>query len=821
MRQHYEILEFSQNMPVHCTMQHIGNIDTHLHDFFEVIFILSGQCRIIVDKQLFMLGPEDIIALNAHTPHELHSSDCVLISVQFKQVLFEQTLPHPQHPDFVCNSAQQGDNAAFGKIRQIIARLVKNNADRQLGYELRNWSLIYELMDVMYNNFRVDSTSASETRNYRYAARIAQISSIINAHYTENFTQAQLAGEVHLSAPYLSKFFDQHFGMNFYAYITQLRLNHAVNMLERTDETIEVIAAESGFPNSYSFVQTFKKEHGVLPSVWRRHRKAEIKPAREDSLPVVEQHDYMAGLKKYLDTPQVAAVPEQVIASSIRCSAKADFQPLRHTWRTMMCVGNARDLLYSDVQELMRRMQRDIGFSYVKLKGIFSDELRVYIQDTNGTPTYNFAYIDKIFDFLLSVNLRPLLHLGFMPALLAREPQRHLFNVLVSEPKSNTEWADLVTAFVQHLLTRYGAAEVRQWMFGVWHQPDTPRFMYGFTSNEAFYTFYQVTWQAVKDCDSELQVGTPPTFYIARPDYMNWYRPFLQWCRERHCMPDFLDFNFYDTSLSNDGNGQKLFGFVESMTLGENPNGLNNFVNQVCSETASLHLPVYLTEWNSSPSQQDLLNDTCFKSCYLVKNILENYDKLESFGYWSLTDLMSEAPLPEQLFFGGLGLFTANGIPKASYFAMILLRSLGDTTIGKGDGWFATRRGKEYRVLLYNYRHFSHLYAQGERFDMTFLDRYTVFSPEQNLDVHFTLTDVENGDYLVREIILNRHNGSSFDQWLTMGGLELDQPQEYETLAARSQPARNKYKATSRRHTLELDAMLEMLEVRLLSIEPL
>ena len=508
-------------------------------------------------------------------------------------------------------------------------------------------------------------------------------------------------------------------------------------------------------------------------------------------------------------------------ASCVRqgCSAAAEALPLRHTWRTLLCVGSARDVLYSDVQEMIRRMQREIGFSYVKLKGIFSDELRVYIHDAAGAPTYNFTYTDKIFDFLLGLNLRPLLHLGFMPELLAREPQRKLFNVLMSEPKSNEARAALVTAFVQHLLARYGAAEVRQWMFGVWHQPDTPHFMYGFTSNEAFYQFYHATWQAVKSCDSALQVGTPPTFYIARPDYVNWYRPFLQWCRDRRCMPDFLDFNFYDTSLSNSGSGQKLFGFVASMTLGEDPDGLKNFVTQVGSETDALHLPVYLTEWNTSPSQQDLLNDTCFKSCYLVKNILENYDKLESFGYWSLTDLMGEAALPEQLFFGGLGLFTANGIPKAAYYALTLLRQLGDMRIGSGEGWFATRRGGSYRILLYNYRHFSHLYAQGERFDMTFLDRYTVFSPEQSLDVHFTLTDVENGEYVVRETILNRHNGSAFDQWLTMGCLELDRPQEYENLMARSLPAFNKYRVTSRRHTLELDAMLEMLEVRLLVIE--
>ena len=77
-------------------------------------------------------------------------------------------------------------------------------------------------------------------------------------------------------------------------------------------------------------------------------------------------------------------------------------------------------------------------------------------------------------------------------------------------------------------------------------------------------------------------------------------------------------------------------------------------------------IPVYLAEWNLTVSHRNLLNDTCFKACYLTKNLLENYDRLQSFGYWSLTDLIGESQLPQQIFHGGLGMFTYNQIPKAT-----------------------------------------------------------------------------------------------------------------------------------------------------------
>ncbi|MGN0362323.1 MAG: hypothetical protein ACI4ET_05720 [Bilifractor sp.] len=72
-----------------------------------------------------------------------------------------------------------------------------------------------------------------------------------------------------------------------------------------------------------------------------------------------------------------------------------------------------------------------------------------------------------------------------------------------------------------------------------------------------------------------------------------------------------------------------------------------------------------------------------------VKNILDNYDRLSSYGFWSLTDLMSDAPVPELPFFGG-GLFTRKGIPKASYF------------LPAGKAWLRSR-GKR-RRLFYDRR---------------------------------------------------------------------------------------------------------------------
>ncbi len=822
-RSNYEILDFSSHMPLRCEVKELGSSALHQHDYFEIDFLLRGKLSATIGDQVYSFGSEDIFSVDPHVPHELRSPGCVVITVQFEQSLFVNMLPTPQYPHFFCNSVVQGDNAAFAQLRRLIARLVKNNADRRPGFELRNLSLVYEIMDVFYNNFRILRTKAQDQQSHRYAARIAEIARIVRAHYTENFSLSMLAEKVHLSAPYLSKFFDQQFGMTFLAYLTQIRLDHAMNALSHSDNTIDDIAAASGFPNTHAFVQAFKKEYDTLPSVYRRKLRLE----KENSTPriEVEQHDYMAGLKKYLEEDGgTAPVQQQAISSNIRLNTERPATPLSHTWRAVLSAGNVADLLLADMQEMMRRMQTEIGFRYVKLHNVFSDVLHVYSQRSDGTPVCNFSYLDRVLDFVTSLGLLPMIELSFMPAALAKNPDRLLFHYLVSEPNNLERWTDLVGALVKHLQERYGAAALRAWRFSVWREPDTPEALFGFSSDEKFFRFYQATRAAVKACDSRISFGAPATFYLAGVEDPMWYLHFLDWCRKNDCLPEYLNFVYYDVARSEEERGgQTEFGFVETMVLRGDGDGLKLFLDEALADRKNLglqHLPVYLTEWNHTPSQQDLLNDTCFRSCYLTKNILQNYDRIASFGVWSATDLMAETDLPRELFFGGLGLFTENGVPKAGYYALMLLSQLGDQFLGKGDGWFATRQGDSFRLILYNYRHFSHLYAVGERFDMTFTDRYTPFSPEQSLDVHVVLDGVPNGTYTVRETIVNRKHGSAFDKWLEMGALEPDSWQELEILKALSVPLCSKYHAKAEKHTLSIDAMLDMLEVRLITVSP-
>ena len=136
----------------------------------------------------------------------------------------------------------------------------------------------------------------------------------------------------------------------------------------------------------------------------------------------------MPSLEKYLTvfheeidfTRAFSENPRIIDAGSMSVQAKG--KHLTHNYRTMICVGNATQFLYAEIQEMLRRVQKEIHFRYVKFHGLLSDGMMVYSEDANGMAHYSFTMIDKVIDFLLSIDLRPLCQLSFMPIALAEDP---------------------------------------------------------------------------------------------------------------------------------------------------------------------------------------------------------------------------------------------------------------------------------------------------------------------------------------------------------------------------------------------------------------
>lgn len=826
----HEIVEFSPNIPLKIFMHKLGFVAKHWHKSLELLMVLEGTIKITVDGKTYTLESEDIILINSNSVHELHSESAVMIALQIDLARINQFDNTLEELVFDCNSTTCKDASCFNGIRFAIAKMIQENSHNATGAEYKTYSLSYYLVSELLARFQIPATDSMKNQQ-KYMTRLTRIINYIQEHYAENFSLSDLAEIEGLSVPYLSNFFDKYMGIKFSQYYINVKLDHAVSDLIATNDSIEAIALRNGFTESHSFVRSFKKRYNTLPSAWRKEKKASrLSAPTQNNLNylLIEPTNYLHLLTKYLpDTDSIHFSSSLDYTDEITISDLSVANPVRtlkHTFKTFISVGRAKELLNPNIQSMLRDLQTQVGYKYIKFHGILSDDMMV-VSRAGRKLQFHYTLVDMVLDFLLSIRLKPLVQLSFMPRELAADPQKTVFfsPFITSPPKEMSEWELLVENFTRHLLERYGKEEVTSWLFCIWNEPMTPKSMFSFGDDAVFFRFYKHTWHTVKRVCPDIMVGSPSILYMENLGSRSWIKDFISYSRKYDCVPDFINLHYYADIIPSVNNQNFHLAHAATSTFPKRTDDFSLWIGSIRKVFSSLglnELPMYLTEWNLTFSHRNLINDTCFKSCYIMKNLLKNYDRLDSFGYWNLTDLIEENALPDFLFHGGLGIYTMNGLRKSVFYTFYFANMLGNELLTADDGYFITRKEKEesYQIITYNYIHYGNLFASGELFDITETNRYTAFDMTRKLKLSLDLKDVPNGRYEIREYFVNREHGSAYDLWIKMGSVPLD-PHDTELLRGLCAPGYHKELRLVEKNQLTYQTLLEPLEIRFTEIK--
>ncbi len=93
----------------------------------------------------------------------------------------------------------------------------------------------------------------------------------IEANYSNpDLSVEMICRHLHLSPAYFSTIFKKETGQAYIAYLTEVRLQKAVELLTDTDDKTYVIAAKVGYQEQNYFSYVFKKRFGVSPTRFRR-----------------------------------------------------------------------------------------------------------------------------------------------------------------------------------------------------------------------------------------------------------------------------------------------------------------------------------------------------------------------------------------------------------------------------------------------------------------------------------------------------------------------------------------------------------------------
>jgi xylan 1,4-beta-xylosidase len=276
---------------------------------------------------------------------------------------------------------------------------------------------------------------------------------------------------------------------------------------------------------------------------------------------------------------------------------------------------------------------------------------------------YSFFNADQIFDFLLSIGIKPFVELSFMPNALASGTTTVFhYRGNVTPPRDYGEWEALIRALASHLVDRYGIDEVGQWYFEVWNEPNLTRFWAG--DQDQYFRLYRHAAIALKSVHPSLRVGGPATAANA------WIGEFLDFCEANQLPVDFVSTHHYP----NDGCGNEDDP-PEVQLAQSHRSALREQI--AATHRQSGGKPLFYTEWNTSANSRDRLHDEPYAAAFIVKTVLEASSLVQSYGFWTFSDIFEEDGLPSRPFHGGFGLLSLHGIRKPSYRAFELLHALG------------------------------------------------------------------------------------------------------------------------------------------------
>lgn len=353
-------------------------------------------------------------------------------------------------------------------------------------------------------------------------------------------------------------------------------------------------------------------------------------------------------------------------AISIRVDATSGAGAIHRPWRPMIGAEHLSQLeetattggrpIGEEFETALRMAREELGVEAVRAHAILNDDLGTY-REVDGEPRLEFSGIDRIYDRILAIGLRPIVELSFMPRDLASDPTRTVFEygAIISPPRDSDRWRLLIRELTAHLVERYGADEVRGWAFEVWNEANLEVFWSG--TRDEYLDLYDVTVRAVKDVDAGLIVGGPAS----------------------------AAGKWVDELLAHCSAGDVPIDFVSTHTYGNAPLDLR----PIAARHGFPGLPQWWTEWGAHATHFNPVHDSPWSAAYLVRGMASAMGRTEALAYWTVSDHFEELGRAPSLLHGGFGLLAVGNLRKPRWWGLWMLERLGEERLAAevtGDG---------------------------------------------------------------------------------------------------------------------------------------
>ena len=262
---------------VHVFKSKSNKIDSHIHDFIEIVYILSGKGIQSVDGKTYEVGRGDMLFINYGSVHSFTLDDgAIYINICFSPETVGENIITSSNAFSVLSltafnemRCEEGGGriSFFGKerteIEEILSSMYREYKEKKYSWD----TVVGNYLNILITYMLRKTEAGMETTETDSAWQ--ELAEYIDENLNSRLTLSALAGKCFYNPSYFSRIFKEKFGMSLVEYITRKRLSYAVKLLNEGELSIDEISEAAGFSDRSGFYHAFSKYIGGAPSDYR------------------------------------------------------------------------------------------------------------------------------------------------------------------------------------------------------------------------------------------------------------------------------------------------------------------------------------------------------------------------------------------------------------------------------------------------------------------------------------------------------------------------------------------------------------------------
>ncbi len=224
-------------------------------------YTISGQGVLYVKGKRLELHPGDIFVIERPGPYVYcYEGSGEPWKFSFVSIVFSSP------PEFLPSGLRENPVLSLNgqpKLKNMMDELVEIRLDPEFRASLQDSALAYRFL-LSYIN-----SGAEDTNNVHPAAEKLRIR--LAGNFAEQFNLSDICRELKYSHESLTRIFSETYGISPGKYLQQVRLSHALKMLQYGNSSVKEVAVLCGFNSLNYFCRVFRKTFGVTAGEYAKN----------------------------------------------------------------------------------------------------------------------------------------------------------------------------------------------------------------------------------------------------------------------------------------------------------------------------------------------------------------------------------------------------------------------------------------------------------------------------------------------------------------------------------------------------------------------